>query len=82
MELKDEIDLDTLQKECGSNIKKGSKEMLKFWLNRQPKASWNQLIEALKRDHIGLERTAHEIEKMLQPEGISLSTVVLNNRDR
>ena len=77
MELKDEIFLDTLRKECGTNIKKGSKEMLSFWLSRQPQASWNQLIEALKRDHIGLDHTAHEIEKMLQPEGIFIATILV-----
>ena len=86
MEQKDEKHLNLLRKNCGSNIMMGTGEMLKFWLSSQPQASWNQLIEALKQEHIGLEHKAQEIEKMLQPEGIfiakSSSTVVLNSRDR
>ena len=97
MEQKDEEHLKLLRDQYGSNIKMATQEMLEFWLNRQPQASWNQLIEALKQEHIGLQYKAQEIEKMLQPEGIfiatynncifgkvisTLSTVVLNSRDQ
>ena len=77
MEQKDEELLKLLRDQCGSNITMGTQKMLESWLNRQPEASWNQLIEALKRDHIRLENTADKIEKMLQPEGIFIATIMV-----
>ena len=77
MEQKDEKHLNLLRNKCGSNIKMGTQEMLESWLNRQSQASWNQLIEALKQEHIGLEHKAQEIEKMLQPEGIFIATIMV-----
>ena len=83
MEQKDEEHLKLLRDQYGSDIKMATREMLDTWLSRQPQASWNQLIEALKKNHIGLEYIAYEIEKMLQPEGMFIaSMVVLNSRDR
>ena len=61
MEIEDEVSLNTL---------KNVEEMLKFWLSKQPSASWNQLIETLKANHIGLKFLARQIEGMLWPEGM------------
>ena len=77
MEQKDEEHLNLLRNKYGSDIKMGTQEMLESWLNRQPKASWNQLIEALKQEHIGLENKAQEIEKMLLPEGIFIAIILV-----
>ena len=40
-------------------------EMLELWLHRQPNASWNQLIEALRAPGIKLNDVASKIEGML-----------------
>jgi len=40
-------------------------EMLDLWIDRQPNASWNQLIEALKAPGIELNSVASKIENML-----------------
>ena len=77
MEQNDEENLNLLRNKCGPNIKMGTQEMLESWLNRQPAASWNQLIEALKQEHIGLQYKAQKIEKMLQPEGIFIATIMV-----
>ena len=39
--------------------------MFFLWLERQPTASWNQLLEALRLDNIGLNTLAANIEKTL-----------------
>ena len=41
--------------------------MLELWLKRQPNATWNQLIKALKAPGIELNNAASEIEEMLLP---------------
>ena len=47
------------------NVTKCCASMLSLWFQRQPKASWRQLIEALK--NTGLESLAIEIEGKLIP---------------
>ena len=43
--------------------------MLDLWLMKQPTASWNQLIEALRQPGINLGTLATKIEQvLLQPE--------------
>ena len=39
--------------------------MLELWLTRQPNATWNQLIEALKAPGIELNNAVSKIEEML-----------------
>ena len=39
--------------------------MLELWLDRQPKATWNQLIKTLKAPNIELNKAAFDIDKML-----------------
>ena len=71
---KDERTLNTIREQYISDMTKGARKMLEFWLNRQPHASWNQLIAALKANHIGLNFLAVEIEEMLWPEGMKMSS--------
>ena len=44
---------------------KGCSEMFWFWLNAQPNATWQQLIESLKSPAIQLHAVATKIEAML-----------------
>ena len=37
-------------------------DMFLLWLERQPTASWNQLIKSLRQPSIGLETLANKIE--------------------
>ena len=41
--------------------------MFRFWLNRKPKASWKDLIQALR--DVKLDALATKIEEILLPEG-------------
>lgn len=59
--------LRAIKESYSSNVKKACQEMLELWLDRQPKATWNQLIEALKAPNIELNKAAFDIEKMLVP---------------
>ena len=57
-------ELDTI--EAGSSdLNKCCTKMFQLWLKKQPTASWNQLIEALKQPSINLGALASEIEQML-----------------
>ena len=70
MEIEDQENLTTMKVQYAASIVEGSNQMLRFWLDRQPHASWNQLIEALKANHIGFYSLAVDIERMLYPEGM------------
>ena len=62
--------LDTIEAEHPTDFNKCCTKMFKLWLRRQPTASWNQLIEALRQPGIELGTLATKIEQMLhKPEG-------------
>ena len=61
--------LNTIQAEYSSDFNKCCTTMFKLWLQKQPTASWNQLIEALRAPYISLNTLAINIEEMLlQPK--------------
>ena len=65
-------ELDTIEAGCSSDVNKCCTKMFQLWLNKQPTASWNQLVEALKQPGISLGTLANKIEQMLlkpQPKG-------------
>ena len=62
-------ELDTIEAENSSNLSKCCTKMFNLWLRKQPSASWNQLIEALRQPDIDLGTLATKIEQMLlQPK--------------
>ena len=62
-------DLDTIEAEYPTDLKKCCTKMFSMWLRKQPSASWNQLIEALRQPNIELDTLATKIEGMLlQPK--------------
>ena len=64
--------LDIIQAEHPLDLKECCTKMFRLWLRKQPTASWNQLIEALRQHYIGLCSLAVETEqKLLQvnPQG-------------
>ena len=64
--------LDTIEAEHPSDLIKCCTKMFKLWLKKQPTASWNQLIEALRQPGIELGTLASKIEQMLlqpKPQG-------------
>ena len=63
-ELLDDDDLPALTaRTCNMNERQCCSEMFKIWLERQPEASWQQLITALHM--VKLNRLADNIEKLL-----------------
>ena len=71
LEQQDEKDVVIIKKNNAGNISECCKEMLELWLSRQPNATWNQLICALKAPGIELNNAASKIEGMLSSEGNS-----------
>lgn len=51
-------------------------EMFQLWLRKQPKATWKQLIQALKQPGIEMNELANKIEQILASitQGIPSST--------
>ena len=65
-------ELDTIEAEHPSDLNKCCIKMFDLWLKKQPTASWNQLIEALRQPGIELGTLASNIEQMLlqpNPQG-------------
>ena len=61
--------LDTIEADHPSDHNQCCVKMFKLWLRKQPSASWNQLIEALRQPEIELHTLATKIEQMLlQPK--------------
>ena len=51
--------------------------MLELWLNRQPDATWNQLIEAVKAPGIELNNAASKIEGMLLSSAEGIANIII-----
>ena len=65
-------ELDTTEAEHPSDLNKCCTKMFNLWLKKQPTASWNQLIEALRQPGVELGTLACKIEQMLlqpKPQG-------------
>ena len=58
-------ELNTIEAEHPSDFNKCCIKMFDLWLKKQPTASWNQLVEALKQPGIDLGTLATEVEQML-----------------
>ena len=64
--------LNTIEVEHTGDLNKCCTKMFHLWLKKQPTASWNQLIEALRQPGIELGTLASKIEQMLlqpKPQG-------------
>ena len=61
----DESVLDVISDNHSKDVNKCAGEMLKLWLARNPGATWNQLIIALKEPNIKLDTVAEKIKVML-----------------
>ena len=62
-------ELDKIEAEYKSDLDKCCTKMFQLWLRKQPSASWNQLIEALRQRNIDLNVLATNIkELLLQPK--------------
>ena len=66
-EQKDERVLRIIKANNAGNCSECCAEMLQLWLERQPKATWSQLIEALRSPGIKLNGVASKLEGMLLP---------------
>ena len=72
LESSDVGELNTVEAEHPSDLNKCCIKMFDLWLKKQPTASWNQLIEALRQPGIELGTLASKIELMLlqpKPQG-------------
>ena len=61
----DVAELDMIEAEYPTDHKKCCTKMFSLWLRKQPAASWNKLIEALRQPGIELSTMATNIEQML-----------------
>ncbi|XP_065918530.1 uncharacterized protein [Dysidea avara] len=65
LEPEDESKLDEIQTDKGGNVNECCGVMLYLWLQKQPYATWNQLIDALRSPGVELFDVASKIEEML-----------------
>jgi len=65
LETDDVATLDAIRSEHLPDDDTRCTRMFTIWLNKQPTATWNQLIEALRQPGIGLNVLATNIEQML-----------------
>ena len=62
----DDVDeLDKIKSQHSQGLDEECKAMFQLWLKKQPSASWNQLIEALRQPGIELKTLASKVEQML-----------------
>ena len=57
--------LDEIQSNYPRDANMCCTKMFQLWLDKQPKASWRQLIEALREPNIELKELANTIEQKL-----------------
>ena len=65
-------ELNIIQMKHKDDIKASCSEMFQLWLQRKPKASWNQLIESLRKPPISSETLANNIEKLLRTQELGM----------
>ena len=65
LEQGDEEALGIIQANNAGNVTECCAKMLQLWLRRQPNATWNQLICALRSPGVHLNDVAKEIESLL-----------------
>ena len=56
--------LDVIKSDCGNDNKRCCVQMFWYWLKTNPKASWKQLLDALKSPALELHTVAANIEAM------------------
>ena len=62
---KDEPILKIIKIDCDEKVKDCCRKMFTNWLDREPGANWNQLIQVLRFPHIGLNELATTLEQRL-----------------
>ena len=65
LDVEDESVLNTIKNDFRGDADTCTAEMLQLWLVRKPKASWNDLIEAIREPNIKLNTLAAKLEAML-----------------
>ena len=68
-------DLSTIRKRCGDDPDVCLTEMLACWLNKRG-TSWADLIEALKKETVGFESLADDLESTLCRETLEVITAI------
>ena len=68
-EKENEAQLEIIKNETGLSTKEQARKMLTFWLDKNPYASWNDLIRVFRVPHIGLVNLAYNIEGILWHKG-------------
>lgn len=63
MEEKEEAQLKIIESTHGNNVKKCCMVMLKYWIDKHPKATWHQLVTALRSPGVDLDSVATSIEE-------------------
>lgn len=63
LEVEQESHLKLIQANHGSDVKKCCLEMLHYWIDSHPKATWLHLVTALKSPGVNLAAIASDIEK-------------------
>ena len=63
LEERQERQLRVIESTYGSNVKRCCSAMLRYWLDKQPEATWHQLVTALRSPGVDLDAVASHIEE-------------------
>ena len=63
----DKSKLDTIKANKPGDAEGACTEMFSLWLQKNPYASWNSLVETIKGPGVEKHNVAYKIEQMLQP---------------
>ena len=77
LEEEQEAHLIVIQSTYGSDPKKCCLSMLQYWMNTHPKATWHQLVTALRSPGVELAAVASNIEKNFAGKMVDSVTYVL-----
>ena len=64
--------LHVIKSDATKGLNERCSEMFTLWLNRQPKASWRNLVMALKKIH--MDTLASDVEKLLEQTSEEIDT--------
>ena len=69
LDTKDLPKLDEIQKDCPGDVSTCCTKLFKLWLDKQPEASWEQLIEGLRGIDLNEVANATKLELLSINEG-------------
>ena len=78
LEVKQEQQLGVIQANHGSDVRKCCLAMLQYWMSTHPKATWYDLVTALRSPSVDLPSAASDIESNFAGKNVIIALLIFS----